>query len=173
MSKALEYSHHAYNFDKYRTPRQATKPIYVLENLPPGISPTQHSSAWEAKRDDLTFYGEIKRVMFILRILGVLPYSTTSAGRSNFTQRDLQNWSNILKCITSKFYTHITGNSFSISWNFTNKHYNEEVYLVFTRISYMFKNHRNSHYTQISSLKINYWLIKNKMRVRNYKYIKY
>jgi hypothetical protein len=87
----MEYSQHAYNFDKYRTPRQATKPIYVLENLPPGIRPTQQSSAWEAKTDDLTFYGEIKRVMFILRILGVLPYSTTSAGKSNFIQSDLQN----------------------------------------------------------------------------------
>jgi hypothetical protein len=87
----MEYSNQAYDFDKYRTPRQATKPFYVLQNLPPGIRPTQHFSAWEVKRDDLTFYEEIKRVMSILRILGVLPYSTTSAGKSNFIQSDLQN----------------------------------------------------------------------------------
>jgi hypothetical protein len=85
--------------------------------------------------------------MIILRILGVLPYSTTSAGKSNFTQKDLQIWRNILKCITSKFYTHVTGNSFSISWNFTNEHYYEVVDLVFTRTSYMSKNHRVSHFT--------------------------
>jgi hypothetical protein len=90
MKKEMEYSDHVCNFDKYRTPRQATKPFYVSENLPPAISPTQQYSAWEPKRDDLTFYGEIKRIMIILRILGVLPYSTTSAGKSNFTQKDLQ-----------------------------------------------------------------------------------
>jgi hypothetical protein len=81
----MEYSNQAYNFDKYRPSRQATKPFYVLENLPQNIRPNQHSSEREARRDDLTFYGEIKRVMIILRILGVLPYSTTSAGKSNFT----------------------------------------------------------------------------------------
>ena len=87
----MEYSVQAYNFDKYRSSRQATKPFYVSENLPSNIRLPQHSSAWEARRDDLTFYGEIKRIMIVLRILGVLPYSTTSAGKSNFTQSELQN----------------------------------------------------------------------------------
>ena len=169
----MEYSVQAYNFDKYRSSRQATKPFYVSENLPSNIRLPQHSSAWEARRDDLTFYGEIKRIMIVLRILGVLPYSTTSAGKSNFTQSELQNWLNILKCIDGKFYTHVTGNSFSISMNFTNEHYYKEVYLVFTWISFMSKNPRISNYTRISSLKINCWLINNEMRAGYHKYIKY
>ena len=87
----MKYSDQAYNFDKYRLSRQATKPFYVSGNLPTDIRLPQQSSASEARRDDLTFYGEIKRVMIVLRILGVLPYSTTAAGKSNFTQSDLQN----------------------------------------------------------------------------------
>jgi hypothetical protein len=114
----MECSDQVYNFDKFRPSRQATKVFYVSENLPPHKRSTQHSSAWEARRDDLTFYGEMKRVMIILRILGVLPYSTTSAGKSNFKERDLQNWFYILKCIAWKFYTHIYSLTFSISWNF-------------------------------------------------------
>jgi len=90
FQKAMECFDQAYNFDKYRPSRQATKVFYASENLPPDIRPTQHASEGETRREDLTFYGEIKRVMIILRILGVLPYSTTSAGKSNFTQRDIQ-----------------------------------------------------------------------------------
>jgi hypothetical protein len=86
----MEHSVQTYNFDKFRPSRQATKPFYVSENLPPDIRPPRHSSAWEARGNDLTFYGEIKGVMIVLRILGVLPYSTTSAGKGNFTQRDIQ-----------------------------------------------------------------------------------
>jgi hypothetical protein len=169
----MEYSDQAYNFDKYRPSRHATKVFCTSENLPPNIRHTQHSSAREAKRDNLTFYGEIKRVLIILRILGVLPYSTTSAGRSNFTQRDLLNWLHILKCIAWKCYTHVTDNLFSISWIFTNEHYYEEVNLFFTRITFISTNRRISNYTKISSLKIKYCLINNEMRVGNHKYIKY
>jgi hypothetical protein len=87
----MECSDQAYYFDKSRPSRQATKLFYASENLPPDIRPTQHASEGETKIEDLTFYGEIKRVMIVLRILGVLPYSTTSAGKSTFTPKDLQN----------------------------------------------------------------------------------
>ena len=87
----MHYSDQAYHFDKSRPSRQATKVFYVSENLPPDIRPTQHSTAWETRGDVLSFYGEMKGVMIILRIFGVLPYSTTSAGKSNFTQGDRQN----------------------------------------------------------------------------------
>jgi hypothetical protein len=169
----MECSDQVYNFDMFRPSRQATKVFYASDNVPSNKRRTQHSSAWEARRDDLTFYGEMKRVMIILRILGVLPYSKTSAGKSNFKQRDLQNWFNILKCIAWNFYTQITGNLFSISLNFTKEHYYEEVYLVFSRIPFMYKKHRISNYTQISSLKINYLLIREWSERKNHKYTKY
>jgi hypothetical protein len=98
----MQYPGQEYHFDKYRPSRQARKLFYVLQNLPPDIRPIQHSSAWEAKRDHLTFYGEIKTVMIILRMIGVLPYSTTSTGKINFTQRDLQ----ILFEFIENFYSH-------------------------------------------------------------------
>ena len=109
---AMDYSDQAHNFDKSRPSRKTAKVSYVLENLPPGIRPSQHSSAWQIKNEDRTFYGEIKRALFVLRILGVLPYSTTSTGKSNFTH--IQYLLNVLKRIAWKFYTYMTSNSFSI-----------------------------------------------------------
>jgi hypothetical protein len=98
----MEYSDQAYDFDNYRASRQAKQVfLYALENVPSAVRTTQHnwlySSAWEGKRKFLTFHGQIKPVMIILRILGVLPYSTTATGKRKFTQRDLQNLLNILK----------------------------------------------------------------------------
>jgi hypothetical protein len=80
----MQYPGQEYHFGKHRPARQGKKLFYVLQNLPPDIRPTRPSSAWEAKRDDLTFYGEMKRFLIVLRIIGVLPYSTTSTGKSKY-----------------------------------------------------------------------------------------
>jgi hypothetical protein len=84
---AMGHSRQAFDFDKYRHSRQATQVFfYALEHVPPTVRTIQqkwaYSSAWESKKDVPTFYGEIKPVMIILRILGVLPYSTTATGNN-------------------------------------------------------------------------------------------
>jgi hypothetical protein len=71
-------------FPKYRPPGQATGVFYVLPDVPPAVRTTRRSG-WTAERDALTLYEEMKPVMIVLRILGVLPYGVTSTGNTNLT----------------------------------------------------------------------------------------
>ncbi|GFG31244.1 hypothetical protein Cfor_06772, partial [Coptotermes formosanus] len=104
-SMAMGHSRQAFDFDKYRHSRQATQVFfYALEHVPPTVRTIQqkwaYSSAWESKKDVPTFYGEIKPVMIILRILGVLPYSTTATGEVCFKWLSLAMFYSIL-CISA------------------------------------------------------------------------
>jgi hypothetical protein len=118
FERTMEYSNQTYDLDKYRPSRQPKQVFYVLGNGSSAVRITQHkgrySSAWEGHGNFLTFYGEIKPVMIILRILGVLPYSVTATGKSKFKKKtNIRNLLNIVKCIACKFDTHITSYSFS------------------------------------------------------------
>jgi hypothetical protein len=63
---------------KYRPSSQAIKLFYSsLQSVQPTV---RTLSAWQDNQQALTFCEEMKPVMIMLRIIGVLPYSTTSAG---------------------------------------------------------------------------------------------
>lgn len=78
FQRTAKYPGRGYGTSEYRPSSQATKVFfYLLQNLQPAAMTT---SVWEDKQEASTFYEEIKPVMILLRILGVLPYSTTSTG---------------------------------------------------------------------------------------------
>ncbi|KDR19190.1 hypothetical protein L798_06244 [Zootermopsis nevadensis] len=82
FQRTAKYSGRGYGTSEHRPSSQATKVFsYLLQNLQPAAMTT---SAWEDKQEASTFYEEIKPVMILLRILGVLPYSTTSTGAVHF-----------------------------------------------------------------------------------------
>ncbi|XP_023716993.2 gustatory and odorant receptor 24-like [Cryptotermes secundus] len=76
----MEYPDQARGFPRYRPPGQTTEVFYV----PLAVRTPRHRascpSEWKAENDALTLYEEMKPVMIVLRVLGVLPYGVTSTG---------------------------------------------------------------------------------------------
>jgi hypothetical protein len=87
----MEYLDRRRCFPNYRPPGRATEAFYALQNVPWAVRTTRHRtscvSRWRVERDALTLYEEMKPVMIVLRILGVLPYGVTSTGNSKNTNR--------------------------------------------------------------------------------------